>query len=130
MKSIGKMMLHLMITCMIFGMANIYSLIGMVGKLWLIPVLLFGFFIINIVPFVFNMGLQTARLRICGNGCELLCLFLLSVAVSVVYSVMGCAGCFPAGSVMENSKMWLVNTLIVFIVEAIVFWNGMIRIYI
>lgn len=129
MKSIGKMMLRLMITCMIFGMANIYSLIGMVGKLWLIPVLLFGFFIINIVPSVFNMGLQTPRLRVCGNGCELLCLFLLSVAVSVVYSVMGFAACFPAGSVMENSKMWLVNTLIVFIVEAIVFWNGMIRIY-
>lgn len=129
MNYIVKSVLRLAVAGIIFGMANIYSITGMLGMFWLIPVLLFGFLIINVFPSVFNMGLQSARLRICGNGCELLYLFLLSVAASAIYSIMGFIGCFPAGSVAENPAIWLVNTLIVFLVEAIVFWNGIIRVY-
>lgn len=129
MKNIGKIVLRIITACLIFAMANIYSITYMVGKLWLILVLLMCFLMTNIVPSIFNMRLQTARLRVCGNGCELLCLFLFSTVASIIYSCVGFAGCFSAESVAANPKLWIINTLIVILVEAVIFWNGIIRVY-
>ncbi len=50
MKNIVKSVLRLAVAGIIFGMANIYSITGMFGRVWLIPVLLFGFLIINVLP--------------------------------------------------------------------------------
>lgn len=129
MKNVWKILLRLFTACLIFGMANIYSIVYMMGKIWLIPVFVLCFLIINIIPSVFNMRLQTARLRNCGNGCELLCLFLLSTSASVIYSIMGFAGCFLAEPITANPGLWFINSLIVTLVETIIFWNGITRVY-
>lgn len=129
MKNVGKWSLRIIKAAIVVGMANIYSVVQMTGLRWMIPVLLLVFLYVNFVPSIFNMRLKSTRLRICGNGCELLCLFLISTGVSVVYSIVGFMGGFLIGSVMEEPKIWLINTLIVILTETLVFWNGIIRVY-
>ena len=85
---------------------------------------------INIRPSVSSRRLRTKKLRNSADGCELLLLFLLSTSFSFVYSVLGWIGCLPGtGSLAADPWLWILNTLYVIIIEATVFWNGMIRIY-
>jgi len=46
-----------------------------------------------------------------------------------MYSIVGFAGGLSIGSVIEEPKLWLINTLIVILTEALIFWNGIIRVY-
>lgn len=73
--------------------------------------------------------LPTARLSVCKGGCELLRLFLCSAACSILYAITGFAGLLAAGSIIEEPRLWLVNTAIAVLIEAVVFWNGIVRIY-
>lgn len=108
--------------------ANFYSLgIHSTALIWLWALL---FAAINVCPSVSGRRMRTKKLRNSANGCELLLLFLLSTAFSLLYSVLGWTGCLDAGSLAANPRLWLLNTLYVFIIEAIVFWNGMLRIYV
>ncbi|WP_330694002.1 esterase/lipase family protein [Lacrimispora sp.] len=63
------------------------------------------------------------RLRICGDGCELLIIFLISSFLSVIYLIVTAYRTFP------DFGLELIHLLAVIIVEAIVFWNGIIRVY-
>lgn len=128
MRNLGKWLLRLIEAAIVTILANVYSIGKMTNFKWLLPLLLL-FLFINIVPSVFNAGIKSKRLRICGNGCELLILFLISTGVSVVYSIMGFAGKFLAGSLVSEPKIWMINTLIVVLTETVVFWNGIIRVY-
>lgn len=129
MKNVGKWILRLIKVCIIVALDNLYSLEQMINQIWLIPVLLAAFLYLNVNPSVFNIGLKSGRLRFCGNGCELLELFLLSTGISVVYSIVGFAGGLGIGSAIQEPMIWFINTLIVILVEAVVFWNGIIRVY-
>lgn len=128
MRNLGRWLLRLIEAAIITILANEYSIGKMTNFKWLLPLLLL-FLFINIVPSVFNAGIKSKRLRICGNGCELLILFLISTGVSVVYSIMGFTGKFLAGSLVSEPKIWTINTLIVVLTETVVFWNGIIRVY-
>ena len=77
----------------------------------------------------------TKRIHQLSAGCELLRLFLATATVNVVWMLallpsairnMNSAGCF--------SGLWMViwgfNALVIVLLEAVVFWNGMIRVYI
>ena len=66
----------------------------------------------------------------CADGCELLRLFLLSTAASIVYSLAGWFGILSFGTLVEEPLFWLWNTLLIILIENIVFWNGIIRIYV
>ncbi|MCH5265359.1 MAG: triacylglycerol lipase [Lachnospiraceae bacterium] len=115
---------------LIFILANSYSLGGFIpvgAGVWLLFLLFVG---MNVAPSFANRKLQTGRLRVSADGCELLELFLISTGLSIVYSLAGWSGWLPLGSLLQEPKLWIVNTLIVFLVEAVVFWNGMIRIYV
>ncbi|MDE6433577.1 MAG: triacylglycerol lipase [Lachnospiraceae bacterium] len=129
MKNIEKWSLRIIKAAVVVIMANVYSVVKMTGWVWLIPVVLLAFLYLNFVPSIFNMGLKSVRLRICGNGCELLVLFLISTGISVIYSIVGFAGGLFTGSLIKEPKLWLINTLIVILTETIVFWNGIIRVY-
>lgn len=128
MKNTIRWFLHLLKGFFIFFAANSYSVTKTAASpiLWLaIPVFLWC----SIMPSQHIRKLACRRLRICAGGCELLRLFLLSTVFSAVYSVAGWMGCFAYGSIAEEPLLWLVNTLIVILAEALIFWNGIIRIY-
>ena len=109
--------------------ANFYSLHAWcrsAGFLWIFAIL---FTAVNIRPSLTSRRLRTNKLRNCADGCELLILFLLSTTFSFLFSVAGWMGSLGLGSLLADPFLWLFNTLFVFLAEAIVFWNGMIRIY-
>lgn len=93
------------------------------GGLWIIP-LIFLFVLINIVPSLENRKMPFRRHRICADGCELLILFLISGSISVIWMIALLPKFF-----MGSALIWFFNVLTVVVVEAIVFWNGIIRVY-
>ena len=96
--------------------------LGFPGPVAAFAVLLF--LVIQVCPSAANRKLPSRRLRICGDGCELLGLFLASVTASAVLE----AALFfylPAGERMVC--LWNLLTLVS--AEAVVFWNGIIRVY-
>lgn len=130
MKNLGKVLLYICYACVIFTVANsitIAKLLGSTVYIWIgIPL----FVMINIIPSFFYFDLKTGKLRNSAYGCELLRLFLFSTAASVIYSVAGWMGKLPLGTLAEEPVMWLLNSLLIFLAECVVFWNGIIRIYI
>ena len=88
------------------------------------------FLVINIIPSLYNLRLSKPRLRECADGAELLTIFMFSWFMTVIFVVYG----LMTGSYISNpSKSSFLQILgimaIAFLVNAIVFWNGMIRIY-
>ncbi len=82
------------------------------------------FILINIFPSYHGRRFQTALLRVCNSGNELLIIFLISSTLSAAYIV------FLGFSIHTQSFLpWSINLLIALIAELIVFWNGIIRVY-
>lgn len=108
----------------VFVAANVYSLLIMRGYLLIAAIVAIFFLLINIFPSIYNRKLPTRRLRICGDGCELLVIFLVSTILSTLY-LAGVALRTPPGSAIT----WTIRILTVVAIEAIVFWNGIIRVY-
>ena len=83
------------------------------------------YFVVNIKPTMEREKITSRRLRFCYSGCELLRIFLISMLISAVYILAMIPVVFK-----ENKLLWLFNLLCVFLSEAVVFWNGIIRLYI
>lgn len=75
MKNVGKWLLRIIKAFVIVALGNLYSIEQMMNQKWCVLVLVLVFLYLNFIPSVFNMRLKSTRLRLCGNGCELLCLF-------------------------------------------------------
>ncbi len=118
MRNIAKAVQYVCCGLLLFAAANCYALCQDIK----IIALLLGVYIgINIAP-IFVLP-RTKRLRACARGNALLIEFLISTACSVVYFLQS----------LFSSPDWkaiLVNTLFAILLEAIVFWNGIIRVYI
>ena len=83
--------------------------------------ILAAYVLINIFPTVILP--KTRRLRACARGNALLIEFLISTVFSVAY--------FVASIIRGASfKDILVNTLLAILFEAVVFWNGIIHVYV
>lgn len=93
--------------------------------IWGMIFLLVFYFIVNIKPTMERGKITSRRLRFCYSGCELLRIFLISMLISAVYILAMIPVVFK-----ENKLLWLLNLLCVFWAEAVVFWNGIIRLYI
>lgn len=93
--------------------------------IWGMIFLLVFYFIVNIKPTMERGKITSRRLRFCYSGCELLRIFLISMLISAVYTLAMIPVVFK-----ENKLLWLLNLLCVFLAEAVVFWNGIIRLYI
>ena len=106
----------------------VLSLNGMVfPKLWRILFIFFlflGVAVINVVPAFSHRRIPGKRLKVCADGCELLIYFLISVTASVICLLVTLPMVFA-----DNKMIWLGNLLCVILVEAAVFWGGIIRVY-
>lgn len=101
---------------------------GLSGVVWgILGVLFVG---VNIVPTFYTGKIENRRLRICQNGCELLYIFLASTVLIIMGHIL-CGVWYRDGfRGMESWKDWVFHILIVMLVECVVFWNGMIRVYV
>lgn len=129
-KQILRGLQHITEALALFAVGNSIVLSRLGGTavfLWLgIPLFIW----LNVFPSFYNRGLQSGRIKNCADGCELLRLFLFSTVMSAVFSLFGWLGKLPCNGLADEPLMWVLNTLVIFLVELIVFWNGMIRIYI
>lgn len=121
-----KFLNFLLYTAAIFLTANIYAL----HRMWnLMPAILILFFWINVFPVFFPLLPCTHRLKSCAAGCELLRIFLGSSVLSIGFFIGGCLGLFPLDNPLQDPWLWIINSLLAILLEAIVFWNGIIRVY-
>ncbi len=72
---------------------------------------------------------RTKRLKNCAKGKALLIAFLGSTALSFALFILGFTGFLSVDTIFENPRLWILNTLFAILLEAIVFWNGMLRIF-
>lgn len=128
-KKIGKLVLHIFYACSIFAFANSVMLVKMAGSALFLCAAIPLFIFINIMPSFFNNTLHSKRIRTCGNGCELLRLFLLSTILTVGFAIVRWFGKLSVGSLVEEPLLWIFHLIVAIVVEAVVFWSGMIRIY-
>ena len=88
-----------------------------------------GFVFINICPSILNCGIKIKRLRILANGCELLRLFLVSVVLSVLFQLTVIITGKCCSLKMIHWQDWVFTILLLVVVESLIFWNGIIRVY-
>lgn len=88
----------------------------------LVPVVCF--LLLNIFPAWGNGRIPSKRLRICAGGCELLICFLGSSVLSGVVLLSMLPVVFR-----ENKLLWAADLVCVVCMEAVVFWNGILRVY-
>lgn len=114
-----KYIMRIFDAVIVFLLANML-LLGL-SKVLLLVLLLSIFIIINILPYSVYPKPYLKRYRICSAGCELLKIFIISLLLTIVYMIYSFT--------QVEISLWLSNLLMAIIVEAIVFWNGIIRIY-
>lgn len=105
--------------------ANLPILISRLQTPWLAVLSVIGFLVINIKPCPFGEKIKTRRLRCVRDGCELLKLFLISGTISGLFQLAAIPVVFA-----QEKLLWFGNLAAVFLAEAVVFWNGIIRVYI
>lgn len=108
-------------TWIVFCAANMYSLPAIREHTYFIVILAVGFVLVNISPSFYKRKMPTLRLRVCGDGCELLIIFLISTFLSTIFFI------FKMHLGLTSS--WLVGLLVAIVMESIVFWNGIVRVY-
>ena len=119
-----KYILRIVYSCFIFLTANLPVLTDRYISPWWAVIFCAVFLFINIRPSEMNRRLPRKRLRMCANGCELLLLFLISAAASALFLLLMIPDLFA-----DNKLLWFLDLLAVVVVEAVVFWNGIIRVY-
>jgi len=55
--------------------------------------------------------------------------FLGSTVLSVLLFILGFTRLLTVENMFENPRLWIINTLLAIVLETIVFWNGMLRIF-
>ena len=94
--------------------------------------LLAGFVYVNLRPI--PKTAPTKRIDQLSAGCELLRLFLITATINVVWMLLW----LPAAIRMAKSDgffsgillvIWIIDVIPMVVLEAILFWNGMIRVY-
>lgn len=109
-----------------FVTANLYILAGYFGKYRAVVCAVCGILFVagNIRVSPRGRKIPSRRLRICMQGSDLLVLFCFSTTASALYLL------FMVGQLWQGeAKIWLFHLLNVFLAEAVVFWNGIIRVY-
>lgn len=104
--------------------ANLPIFISRLQTPWLAVLSVIGFLVINIKPCPFGEKIKTRRLRCVRDGCELLKLFLISATIPGLFQLAAIPVVFA-----QEKLLWFGNLAAVFLAEAVVFWNGIIRVY-
>ncbi len=98
--------------------------VGARQKPLLLTLLVICFLLVNIFPAAGSRKIPSRRLRICAGGCELLICFLSSSVLSGIFLL----AMIPA-AVNGNKLLWFTDLICVVCVEAVIFWNGILRVY-
>lgn len=109
-------------TWIVFCAANMYSLPAIREHTYFVVILTIGFVLVNITPSFYKRKMPTLRLRVCGDGCELLIIFLISTFLSTMFFIFRMH--------LGLTSSWIVGLLVTIVMESIVFWNGIVRVYI
>jgi triacylglycerol lipase len=111
------------ISIILFIAINTYSILYFTTRRWiLIPFAVLYFVIINISPGSHKKS--SFRIRVLSDGAELLRLFCVTSLMSAVYLVFVGVETLPA-----KSQVFIISLIIAAVSEAILYWNGIIRIY-
>ena len=141
-KQILKILNFLLYTVILFLTCNLYALDKVLRmscaasvSVWAPSSTLLGasaallYIWIHIFPVFFPLRPKAGRLKVCCDGCGLLVLFLSSSVCSIAFFLCGCLSLLPAGTPIAEPGLWIVNSLIAIFLEALIFWNGIIRVY-
>ena len=120
--------IRLLYTLVLFAGANLYLLSELISSPFMKAVPFLFVFILVFPVFYQNLP-KTRRLRFCAKGSELLILFLTSTVLSIVFFVTGALGRLPLPPIWEAPRSWLINSLVAVLAEALIFWVGMIEVY-
>ena len=119
-------MLNFINSLIVFGLANSF----LVNKnfdiqlpVWALTIF---FILMNVFPSLFREKMQTKSLNNCRKGNNLLIIFLLST----IYSIILYLATWLTGSFILNGKNIGIAATLTILIESIVFWNGIIRVYI
>jgi triacylglycerol lipase len=82
--------------------------------------------ILNVKPCYLRAKISNKRLELCREGYSLLIIFLISMVLIIVQDVY----CYINGLMTQDVKVLIIHFISLFLTELILFWNGMIRIYI
>lgn len=81
-------------------------------------------FTVNIFAGLQNKDIPSKRLKTCYHGATCLCLFLVSSVISIAYHII------LAVKILPDGYLHLIFSILVcVIVQAIIFWNGIICVY-
>lgn len=122
-----KLIHFLTYTLVIFLASNFYAINKCLELTFLVPLC---YLWIHIFPLFFSLRPKTGRLKACADGATLLILFLSSTVLSIAFFLAGCFGVLPMGTPVAEPKLWIVNSLLAILLEALIFWNGIIRVYV
>lgn len=130
MKTFAKTLLHIASALLIFLVANAVAFAKLFQGAYFLIAVIPCYIFIHAEPSVFHIKLKTARLRSLANGCELLRLFLFSTILTIVFNSMGIAGATPIDGIRNAPALWAGNVGLSIIIESLIFWNGIIRVYV
>lgn len=125
---------QIIMTMAVFITANIYTFrklyTGVVARgVLVIAVLLCAAYVI--VPTFLCRRKGTPKLQMCYNGCVQITAFLASSALSITYAVWMILYGVPFHPELSVAPLFFMGHCIsAFLVECVVFWNGIIRLYI
>ena len=126
-----EVLYFLICTACVFVLGNIVML--PIPKLWLL-LLIPAFIVITLLPVLPSASkkIHSKRLRIANRGSRLLKIFLASMVVVLGFNIPAMTGAFSAEgipAVGDAGWRWAGHILLVILMESIVFWNGILRIY-
>ena len=121
MKKIGLFLFSLLLAFC----ANCYVLFRHFDAWRFLFLIIPSFLLLNVFPVLCAPRILTGRLKMSFHGVLLLKAFVISLVLTVVFQLTLACFLFP-----ENWKMWLWSVLWCAVAEAIVFWNGMISVYV
>lgn len=119
-----NILLSIVYAAILFIVSNIHTISDKFNVNIPIWIALVVFIIINIFPSMGQKKLETNKLKNCRNGYRLLEIFLISTLFSAILLLIDIFGYHT------DIKVILLNVLIVYLIELITFWNGIIRVYI
>ena len=89
-----------------------------------VPICLILFIVINVFPSIYNIKYKNTRLRICAEGADLLCAFLIGTFISVTVHIIVAFIVLP-----ESMFQYILSCICLLLTLSIPFWNGIIRVY-
>lgn len=95
---------------------------------WLLGIL---FLVLNLYPALPVHRPVTYHLGVCNRGTNLLVIFVITTLTDIIVTIMGMCGILPAVDrlTMNTLRFWLLHCLLVILTQAILFWNGILRVY-